>query len=216
MKDLRDKNGLTEEAFLKAYDASKYPRPSVTVDNLIFAKAEKQLKLLLIRRGGHPCIHMWALPGGFVSPNETTEQAAARELAEETHLTGVSARQLYTVSTPGRDKRTWTMSVCYLSVLPAGTLSVRADDDAESAGWFTVDFPLLSGEAMPGKQSDLYALTLTYGDVVLSAKILYTVEQTAYGDTETVEIVENHGIAFDHAMLIARGALYLRSHGFRA
>ncbi len=214
MEKLRDKNGLTEEEFLKNYDASKYPRPSVTVDNLIFAREEKQTKLLLIRRGGHPCLHMWALPGGFVSPNETTEQAAARELAEETHLTGVSARQLYTVSTPGRDKRTWTISVCYLSVLPAGTLSVKADDDAENAGWFTVDFSLLSGESVPGKQSDLYALTLTHGDTTLSAKIAHTVTLTAYGENETVEIVENDGIAFDHAMLIARGALYLRSHGF--
>ncbi len=215
MEKLRDKNGLTEEEFLKTYDASKYPRPSVTVDNLIFAREEKQTKLLLIRRGGHPCLHMWALPGGFVSPNETTEQAAARELAEETHLTGVSARQLYTVSTPGRDKRTWTISVCYLSVLPAGTLSVKADDDAENAGWFTVDFSLLSGESVPGKQSDLYALTLTHGDTTLSAKIAHTVTLTAYGENETVEIVENDGVAFDHAMLIARGALYLRSHGFR-
>lgn len=204
---LRDKNGLTETEFLQTYDASRYPRPSVTVDNLIFAGTGKERRVLLVKRGGLPCIGMWALPGGFVSPNETTEQASARELFEETHLSGVTGRQLYTVSTPGRDKRTWTISVCYLSVIDAQSLPIQADDDAADAAWFTVTWNLMKADAAPEIQTDIYALSLSCGDTLLTAKIAHTVAQTGYGQTETVEILEQDGIAFDHAMLIARGML---------
>ncbi len=207
MKPIKDKNGLTEAEFLKRYDASRYPRPSVTVDNLIFSNNGKVKKILMVKRGGHPCIGMWALPGGFVNPNETTEMASARELFEETHLSGVTGKQLYTVSTPGRDKRTWTISVCYLSQIQADALDIQADDDAADAGWFEVTWNLLSANAAPGRQQDIYALMLTLGDIVLTAKISHTVTCGAYGETESVDILENDGIAFDHAMLIARGLL---------
>ena len=83
--ELRDKNGLTEAEFLAAYRPGDYPRPSVTVDILLFLKPKEGLpKLLLVRRGGHPCLGMWALPGGFVNPDENTEAAVLRELEEET------------------------------------------------------------------------------------------------------------------------------------
>ena len=91
----RDKDGLTEEEFLKSYSPGDYPRPSVAVDMVIFTVMDqeeanyrklpaKELKVLLIRRGGHPYLGCWALPGGFVRPTETTKQAAQRELREET------------------------------------------------------------------------------------------------------------------------------------
>ncbi len=208
MEHLRDKNGLTEAEFLASYDASRYERPSVTVDNLIFANDNGLQKVLLIKRGGHPCLGMWALPGGFVDKNETTEQASKRELFEETHLSGIIGKQLYTVSTPGRDKRTWTISVCYLAKVDAAALQVKADDDAADAGWFEVTWNLLSADAMPGMQKDVYALMLTLGEEVLTAKIAHTVKAGAYGEEERVDILENDGIAFDHAMLIARGLLH--------
>ncbi len=207
MEELRDQNGLTEQEFLAAYDASRYERPSVTVDNLIFANDNGIKKVLLIKRGGHPCLGMWALPGGFVGKHETTEQASARELFEETHLFGVTGKQLYTVSTPGRDKRTWTISVCYIAELDAAALEIQADDDAADAGWFEVTWNLLSADAKPGLQTDIYALMLTLGEEVLTAKLSHTVRQTAYGEEEAVDILENDGIAFDHAMLIARGLI---------
>ena len=87
--ELRDKNGLTEQEFLASYHAGDFPRPSVTADIMIFSRDERGLKVLLVRRGGHPCLGQWALPGGFVEPNETIGHAAARELEEETGLTGL-------------------------------------------------------------------------------------------------------------------------------
>ena len=86
---LRDRNGLTEEEFLKSYNPGHYARPSVAADMAIFTVTdqeesnyrklpEKNLSILLIQRGGHPYLGCWALPGGFVRPEETTEQAARR------------------------------------------------------------------------------------------------------------------------------------------
>ncbi|MBO7217054.1 MAG: NUDIX hydrolase, partial [Clostridia bacterium] len=78
MTEKRNALGQTEAEFLAAYDASKFERPSVTVDMVIFCEN----KVLLIKRANHPFIDTWALPGGFVEPDETCEQAAARELME--------------------------------------------------------------------------------------------------------------------------------------
>ncbi len=89
--ELRDKNGLTEREYLAQYRADKYPRPSVTVDVCIFSRAaDGALRTLLIRRGGHPFLGWWALPGGFAQPGERVEEAAARELEEETNLSGLT------------------------------------------------------------------------------------------------------------------------------
>ena len=85
------------EEFVKTYDDSKYPKPSVTADIVIFGMfdkeednyrkiAEKELKVLLIQRGAAPYEGCYALPGGFVGPNETIGEAAERELKEEDKL----------------------------------------------------------------------------------------------------------------------------------
>ena len=76
---LRDKNGLTEAEFLASYRVEEYPRPSVACDMVVFTITqgeaasyrrlpEPELQVLLIQRGGHPCLGSWALPGGFVRP----------------------------------------------------------------------------------------------------------------------------------------------------
>lgn len=101
---LRDKNGLTEAEFLARYDAGKYPRPSVTADVAAFLHEDGKPRVLLVRRGGHPFIGTWALPGGFVEPEETVETAARRELWEETGIENVPVRQIGTYSDPHRDR----------------------------------------------------------------------------------------------------------------
>ena len=78
----RDKRGLTEAEYLAQYKPGRYPQPSLTVDIILLAHAEGALRVLLVRRGGHPYLGCWALPGGFAEPQETTAQAAARELAD--------------------------------------------------------------------------------------------------------------------------------------
>ena len=66
------------------YDPSQFDRPSVTVDVVIFTLRQKTLHVLLIRRGGWPFQGQWAIPGGFVRMDESLEEAARRELKEET------------------------------------------------------------------------------------------------------------------------------------
>ncbi|MGV3633226.1 MAG: NUDIX domain-containing protein [Pseudorhodoplanes sp.] len=105
-----------------------YEKPSVTVDCVVFDDRDR---LLLIRRRHPPFAGQFALPGGFVDPGETTEDAARRELAEET---GLAARDLQLVgvySKPGRDPRGWTISIAYLVAVEAG--APQAGDDAAGA-----------------------------------------------------------------------------------
>ena len=136
---LRDKNGLTEEEFLAAYSPKDYPRPSLTADNCIFRVGpDGTIKLLLIRRGGHPFLGCWALPGGFVSPGETALEASRRELLEETGVDGLALEPVGLYSTPGRDPRGWTVSQAHVAVDNHG-VTAHAGDDAAAAAWFDID-----------------------------------------------------------------------------
>ena len=124
------------------YDPSAFPRPSVTVDVVIFTIRDKRLHLLLIRRGEAPFAGQWALPGGFVRPDETLEGAARRELSEETGVSNVFLEQLRAFGDPGRDPRTWVITVAYTALLPSDRLVLRADTDAADARWFPLaDLP---------------------------------------------------------------------------
>jgi len=84
-----------------------YPKPSVTVDIVLFSFSRRELRVLLIKRNRDPFKNHWALPGGFVNKNERLEDAAARELFEETGLKGIYLEQLYTFGDPGRAPRGW-------------------------------------------------------------------------------------------------------------
>ena len=142
MPELRDKKGLTEEEFLRQYDPDKYPKPSVTADIVVFREGAGGPDVLLIRRGGHPFLGCWALPGGFAERNEPLESTAARELMEETGVTGASLRLVGVYSAPGRDPRGWTVSAAYTAMLPEGAAAAAGDDAAELC-WF----PLRPAEA---------------------------------------------------------------------
>lgn len=139
MGEIRNKDGLTEEEFLKQYKPSKYERPSVTVDMLILCMSRylDNLKVLLIQRKNHPYINCWALAGGFVGIHESTYDAACRELQEETGLvTNTYLEQLYTMSNPDRDPRMRVIDVAYITLMREQP--VLAGDDAKKALWFDI------------------------------------------------------------------------------
>lgn len=153
MDELRDKNGLTEAEAIIEYRKKDYPKPALTADIVILAKEPggataadqtapagkpNTYKLLLIRRGGHPHMGRWALPGGFAEEGETIEETAARELEEETGISGLPLKLVGIYSKPGRDPRGWTVSAAYVSVLDSGTIDAAAGDDAADARWVTV------------------------------------------------------------------------------
>jgi len=122
-----------------------YPRPALTADCVIFGFTEGKLNILLIERGIEPFKGQWAFPGGFVNMDESTEEAAIRELKEETNLEKVYMEQLCTVSTPNRDPRGRVVSVVYFALVKPENFAPTAGDDAGKAAWFSLaDVPKLA------------------------------------------------------------------------
>lgn len=122
-----------------------YPRPALTVDCVIFGLDDSDLKVILIERGIDPFEGMWAIPGGFVSSGESIDDAAARELREETGLTNVYLEQLYTFGAPKRDPREHIVSVAYYALVNLTEHKLHAITDARSTAWFSInDIPKLA------------------------------------------------------------------------
>ncbi|MEW6734776.1 MAG: NUDIX hydrolase [Acidobacteriota bacterium] len=119
--------------------SDKYPKPSVTADTIIFALDNGQVQVLLIQRKGEPFQGKWAIPGGFVEIDESLEVAASRELEEETGLTGVTLEQFQSFGDPRRDPRGRTITVSYLTFLPAIPNGIKGSDDAADARWFPIN-----------------------------------------------------------------------------
>lgn len=183
--------GQTEAEYLAAYDRNAYEHPSYTVDNLLLSDMGGRLAVLMIKRGNHPHIGKWALPGGFVNAGESAEAAAKRELKEET---GIEAdeEQLITVSTPGRDPRGWTVSTVFFGVLPQPVLAAAADD-AREARWFNVDYYATG---------DTYKLVLQSETETVTSELLVHRNKDGKIDLNDGKILVQGGIAFDHAKLI--------------
>ncbi len=116
-----------------------YPHPAVTVDVVIFTIRNDALKVLLIKRAGAPFVGQWALPGGFVGIDEGLEDAASRELREETGVKAAYLEQLFTFGEPKRDPRERVISVAYFALMPSDAIEIKAASDAEGVGWFGID-----------------------------------------------------------------------------
>jgi len=116
-----------------------YPHPALTTDIVIFTIRDKELKLLLILRGGEPYEGKWALPGGFVKLGEDLESGARRELEEETGIRDVYLEQLYTFGAVERDPRERVITVAYYALIPSDQIQLRAATDAEAVGWFNMN-----------------------------------------------------------------------------
>ena len=115
----------------------KYPRPAVTTDCVVFGIEGNNINVLLIKRGNEPFKGLWALPGGFLNPDETAEEGALRELREETGLWDAEVEQLYTFSDPKRDPRDRVISIAYMAIVKLQ--EVKGGDDASDARWFPID-----------------------------------------------------------------------------
>lgn len=117
----------------------EYPRAALTVDIVLFGFDEGDLKVLLIQRDLPPFEDKWALPGGFVRLEETLEEAALRELCEETGVKDVFLEQLYSFGSVKRDPRERVVTVAYFALVKLTDHAVKAATDARNAAWFPVD-----------------------------------------------------------------------------
>ena len=123
----------------------KYPRPSVTVDIVIFTLRDRELKVLLVKRDVEPFKDKWAIPGGFVRIDESLENATKRDLAEETGVKDVYLEQLYTFGYPKRDPRGRVITVSYIALVNSENIKLEATTDVSDAQWFLVkSLPLLA------------------------------------------------------------------------
>ena len=200
-----------EELFLSSYSMDSYERPSVTTDVVAFSmknvedeswrkdKKESLLSILLVRRGEHPYMNHWALPGGFLKMEETLEECALREVYEEAHVNAVSIMPVGVFSEPNRDPRGRIISNAFTTIISEKDARVMGGDDAIDAKWFTVSFE--------EDESGNHILQLTHGDVVLKA-VLKEISNR-FGRCQ-YEIINSGNIAFDHASIIATALMSLR------
>lgn len=138
MEEKRDSRGLTEAEAIARYRSKNYAKPALTADIIVLRSAADGVNVLLVERGGHPFLGKLALPGGFANENEPVEETAARELVEETGVSGLSMELVGVFSKPGRDPRGWVVSAAFVAVVTDEELTVQAGDDAASAQWYAV------------------------------------------------------------------------------
>ncbi len=193
MEELRDRNGLTEAEFLATYDASRYERPSVTVDIILIVDGS----VLLIRRGGHPCLGKLAFPGGFVEPDEDVYIAAERELMEETGLKARSLRQLPVASAPNRDPRTRIITVPFFAEIEDAS-KLHAGDDAMAANWYK-----LSCKKLDSRGTTIFDITLTGKNEKYSFKVSRSFDKKGVRADAIYKSVGETVMAGDHAELLA-------------
>lgn len=168
-----------DEKDARSYDWDCYPHPSVPADLAIFAMRtqtpsstrrmlpERTLEILLVRRGGYPYQHCWALPGGFSKPGETIHDTARRELAMETGLTNVYVELLGLYDQPKRGPRAWVVAATYFALVKGDPPSVSGGDDAQ---WFPVDAVLQWPRGMVDTNVvDAAALAFDHGAMIHDA-----------------------------------------------
>ncbi|NJP06707.1 MAG: NUDIX hydrolase [Chloroflexaceae bacterium] len=149
------------------YDPSRYERPSVTVDVVIFTLHHRELHLLLVQRRRWPFDGYWALPGGFIEMHESLEESARRELEEETGVRDVYLEQLYTFGDPGRDPRTRVISVTYFALVRSDEQQLRVSDETTDVRWFPI-------HAVPRELAFDHEQVLNYALSRLRSKLEYT------------------------------------------
>ncbi|MGE5628460.1 MAG: NUDIX hydrolase [Solirubrobacterales bacterium] len=219
----KNKQGLTEDEFLKEYNPEIYKKPSFTVDMLIFTVMEeekenyrrlpkKSLKILLVKRGDHPYLGKWALPGGFISVEEGLDDAANRVLRNETNIQDIYMEQLYTFGEVHRDPRTRVISTSYMALIDYKSLNIKAGNDEEEASWFNIDYKIIE------EKREIVENDIIYEEIVeiklwdkeheLSAKIKIT--ENSKGKV-TRDIIEASGIGFDHGKIIGYAVERLRN-----
>ncbi len=116
----------------------EFPKASLTVDCVVFGLDSDHLQVLLIQRGIQPFQGQWALPGGFIHMDESLEQAALRELREETGITQIFLEQLFTFGDVDRDPRDRVVTVAYYALIDLNAHQLKATTDASDAAWFPV------------------------------------------------------------------------------
>jgi len=162
---------VTEQEFLREYDASKYKRPSASIDCAIYTVIEQQLQVLLVERAEHPFKGSWSLVGGYIDPavDQDLLGAAKRKLREKTGVTTPYLEQCITVGSKERDPRGWSVTTVYYALLSADLVQLKAGAGAQSTKWA----PVHEGRVADKLAFD-HAALLAMCTERLRGKVLYT------------------------------------------
>lgn len=191
---IKDNKGKTLEEFLAGYSPGDYPRPSVTADIALFSGIKDKPKILLIKRGGHPFLDHWALPGGFAEENETVYDTAMRELMEETSITNGELEEIGVFSSPNRDPRCWTVTDAFMAVVDYKKVKASPGDDARDAKWFDIHIHDNKNET---------ELRFSHENKSINIVLQKNVTPGVTRNNVRFKILKNDGLAFDHGEIIA-------------
>lgn len=211
----RNGKGQTLEEFLEEYDPYRYKNPCCTTDTVVFSYKDEQalkegrLKVLLVKRGNHPSIGCWALPGGFVNLRENLEDTARRELQEETGVSGLPVEQFACYGDYQRDPRARVITTAYFSLVNEKEVRVKAGDDAADAAWFTVKLKKgesrdVTTDAAVIKKED-FSLELENEDRGLKiGAVICKEERQGLVRERKYKVKEGGMVAVDHAAIITQ------------
>ena len=216
-----------EIEFLNKYDESKYQRPSVTSDVLIFTTEDKKeensrkvprkgMQVLLIKRDNYPDMGKWAIPGGFVNMKESLEDGAIRTLKEETGVENVYIEQLYTFGEVNRDNRTRVISVGNLALVSKEKIRYSKDRLVKESKWFWIDKELVSTKTDEKFMTNSWILSLKSEDdnTEIKYEILEQTERTILRKNKKIyRLLEEsrEELAFDHYNILDIGIDRLRN-----
>lgn len=219
-------NNIEEKEFLKNYDASKFERPSVTNDVLIFTTEDKKeensrkvprkgLQVLLIKRDEYPYKGKWSVPGGFVKMDESLEEGALRKLKEKTGIENVYLEQLYTFGEVDRDPRTRIISIGNLALISKDSIIYSENAENKETKWFWVDKILKKKEVSDNYITKKYLLTLKCEDIKINYEVIEKTERTLIRKTTKryrfLEEGSTEELAFDHYKILDLGIDRLRN-----
>ena len=217
----RNGKGQTLEEFLEEYDPYRYKNPCCTTDTVVFSYKDEQaleegrLKVLLVKRGNHPSIGCWALPGGFVNLRENLEDTARRELQEETGVSGLPVEQFACYGDYQRDPRARVITTAYFSLVNEKEVRVKAGDDAADAAWFTVKLKKgesrdVTTDAAVIKKED-FSLELENEDRGLKiGAVICKEERQGLVRERKYKVKEGGMVAVDHAAIITQALEVVR------
>lgn len=219
-------NNIEEKEFLKNYDVSKFERPSVTNDVLIFTTEDKKeensrkvprkgLQVLLIKRDEYPYKGKWSVPGGFVKMDESLEEGALRKLKEKTGIENVYLEQLYTFGEVNRDPRTRIISIGNLALISKDSIIYSENAENKETKWFWVDKVLEKKEVSDNYITKKYILTLKCEDIKINYEVIEKTERTLIRKTtKSYRFLEGESteeLAFDHYKILDLGIDRLRN-----
>ena len=214
----KEKLVQNEEEFLKEYNLGDYERPSVTNDVIIFTTDDKKednsrkvpkkgLQVLLIKRDDYPQKGKWAIPGGFVSMDESLEEGAIRKLKDETGIDNVYMEQLYSFGEVNRDPRTRVISVGNVALISKDNINFNNENTVKETKWFWIEKNLIKSEEDEKYMLNEYILKFRSEDGAFEVdyEITEKIEKSVLRKIEKTYRVLKDGseeLAFDHYKIV--------------